>query len=61
LKYKKTGTGLGMRLYSLPSGDGDETKVRYPLNLGTRMRMNFFYGNGYGIAKPFSAPLLSLI
>jgi len=49
---------MGMRLYPLPGGDGDgdETKVWYPLGLGTGMWMNFFCGNGYGIAKPVPAP-----
>jgi len=50
--------GMGTRLYPLPGGDGDETKVWYPLGLG--MRMNFFYGDGYGIVKPVPAPLPSL-
>jgi len=27
--------GMGTRIYLLPSGDGDETKVWYPLGLGT--------------------------
>jgi len=48
-------------MFLLPSGDGDETKVWYPLGLGMGMRMNFFYGNGYGIAKPVPASLLSLM
>jgi len=38
------------RLYLLLGGDG--TKVWYSLDLGMRMGMNFFYGNGYEIAKP---------
>jgi len=48
LKYKKTDTGMGTRLYLLSGGDDDETKVWYPLNLGMGMGMNFFYGDGYG-------------
>jgi len=47
---------MGTRLYPLPGGDGDETKVWYPLSLGMEMRMNFFYGNGYGKAKSVPAP-----
>jgi len=43
--------GMGTRLYPLPVRDGDETKVWYPLSLGMRMGMNFFYRDGYGIAK----------
>jgi len=53
---------MGTRLYPLPGGDEDETKVWYSLYLG--MRMNFFYGNGYGIANsssPHPVPLSSLI
>jgi len=42
-------TGTGTRLYPLPGGDGNGTKVWYPLSLD--MGMNFFYGDGYGIAK----------
>jgi len=45
------GTGMGTRLYPLPGGDGDETKVWYPLDLDMEMRMNFFYKDGYGIVK----------
>jgi len=49
------GMGMGTRLYPLPGGDGDETKVWYPLDLGMRMGMNFFYEDGYGIVKPVPA------
>ena len=42
---------MGTRLYLLLGGDGDGTKVCYPLDLGMGMRMNFFCGDGYGIAK----------
>jgi len=42
---------MGTRLYPLPGGDEDATKVRYPLGLDMRMRMDFFCGDGYGIAK----------
>jgi len=48
--------GMGTRLYPLPGGDGDETKVWYPLSLGMGMGMNFFYGDGYRIAKLVPAP-----
>jgi len=39
---------MGTRLYPLPGGDGDETKVWYPLGLGMGMGMNFFTGMGMG-------------
>jgi len=39
------GMGMGTRLYPLPGGDEDGTKVWYPLDLG--MGMIFFYGYGY--------------
>ena len=55
MKYKKTGMSMGTRLYLLPDGDEDGTKVRYRLDFGMGMRMNFFCGDGYGIAKPFPA------
>jgi len=42
---------MGTKLYMLPGGDGDETKVWYPLSFGMGMMMNFFYGYEYGIAK----------
>jgi len=44
---------MATRLYSLPGGNGDEIKVWNPLSLsmGMGIKMNFFYGNGYGIAK----------
>ena len=45
---------MSTRLYPLPGGDGDGTKVLYPLSLG--MGMNFFYGDGYRIVKPVPAP-----
>jgi len=47
---------MGTRLYPLSGGDGDGTKVWYPLGLGMGMGMNFFYGDGYGIVKPVPAP-----
>jgi len=31
------GMGMGIRKYPLPGGDGDESKVVYPLGLGMRM------------------------
>ena len=37
---------MGTRLYLLPSGDGDKTKVWYTLCLG--IGIDFFYGNEYG-------------
>jgi len=40
---------MSTRLYPLLGGDEDETKVWYMLDLG--MRMNFFYGDKYEIAK----------
>jgi len=51
---------MGTRLYPLSGGDGDETKVCYPLGLGIGMGMNFFYGDGYGIVKPVPAPPLAI-
>jgi len=42
------GTGMSTRLYPLPGGDGDETKVWYPLDLGMEMRMNFLWGMSMG-------------
>jgi len=53
------GTGMSTRLYPLP-GDGDETKVWYPLSLGMGMGMNFFYKDGYGIVKPVPAPPVAI-
>jgi len=47
---------MGTRLYPLRGGDGDGIKVWYPLGLGMRMGMNFFYGDGYVIVKPVPAP-----
>jgi len=41
-------TSLGTRLYSLPDGFGDETKVWYPLSLDIGMKMNFFMGMDIG-------------
>jgi len=48
--------GMGTRLYSLPSGDGDGTKVWYLLGLGMGIKMNFFYGGENGITKLVPAP-----
>jgi len=48
--------GMSTSLYPLPDEDGDETKVWYPLDLGIGMGMNFFYGDGYEIAKPVCHP-----
>jgi len=47
--------GMGIRKYPLPGGDGDESKVVYPLGLGMGMGMNFYYGDG--IMIPVPAPL----
>ena len=47
---------MGTRLYPLPGGDGDVTKVWYSLGLGMGMGMNFFCGDGYEITKPIPAP-----
>jgi len=60
---KKIGMGMGIRKYSLPGGDGDESKVVYPLGLGMRMGMNFYYGDRDGIMIPVPepAPLPSLL
>jgi len=48
---------MSTRLYPLPGGDGDGTKVWYSLGLGMGMgmRMNFLCGDGYVIAKPVPA------
>jgi len=43
---------MSIRLYPLPGGDGDETKVWYPLSLDMGMMMNFFYKDKYEIVKP---------
>jgi len=48
--------GMCTTLYPLLGGNGDGTKVWYPLDLGMGMWMNFFYGNEYGIAKPVPTP-----
>ena len=50
------GMGMGMRLYLLPGGDGDETKVWYPLGLDMGIRIINFYRDGYGISKPIPVP-----
>jgi len=47
---------MGTRLYPLPGRDGHGTKVWYPLGWGIGMGINFFYGDGYGIAKSVPAP-----
>jgi len=52
---------MSTRLYPLRGGDGDETKVWYPLNLEMKMGLNFFYGDVYGITKPVPTPLSSLM
>ena len=36
------GMGIGTRLYPLPGGDEDRSKVEYPLGLGMGMGMDFF-------------------
>jgi len=40
--------GMGTRLYPLPSGDGDEKKVWYPLGLGMGWGWIFYAGMGMG-------------
>ena len=58
------GMGVGTRLYPLPGGDGDETKVWYPLGLGMEMGMIFFTGMGMrhrNLCPPRPAPLPSLV
>ena len=47
---------MSTRLYSLPGGDGNETKVLYLLGLGMGMRINFFYGDRYEIVKLVPRP-----
>jgi len=42
------GTGMSTRLYPLPGGNGDETKIWYLLDFDMGMRMNFFYEERYG-------------
>jgi len=42
------GMGMSMRLYLLSGGNGDGTKVWYPLGLGMRMWMIFFTGMSMG-------------
>jgi len=53
---------MGTRLYLLPGGDGDETKVWYPLDLGMGMRMHFFLRGWVwdSETRPRPAPLSSL-
>jgi len=36
----------GIRIYSSPNWDVDESKVVHPLDLGMRMRLKFYYGDG---------------
>jgi len=33
---------MSTRIYPLPGGDVDETKIWYPLNLNIEMMINFF-------------------
>jgi len=47
---------MGIRKYPLPGGDGDGSKVVYPLGLGMEMEMNFYYGNEDGIMIPVPTP-----
>jgi len=44
--------GMGIRKYPLPGGDGDLSKVVYPLGLRMGMRMNFYYGDEIMIPVP---------
>ena len=39
--------GMGTRLYPLPDGDEDETKVWYPLDLDMGIVTSFFYNKPY--------------
>jgi len=52
------GMGMGTRIYALPGGDGNGIKVGYPLGFG--MRMNIFFGDGYGIAKSVYTHLVAI-
>jgi len=36
------GTGMGTKVYLLPCGNRNETKVWYPLNLNKGVGINFF-------------------
>jgi len=64
---------MGTKLYPLPGGDGDETKVWYPLGLGMRQKFDTRWvwvwdGDEYFLwgwvwdseTRPRSAPLPSL-
>jgi len=51
---------MGTRLYPLLGGDGDETKIWYPLDLDIGMMMNFLCGDEYGIAKPIPTPPVAI-
>ena len=46
--------GMGIRKYPLPGGDGDGSKVVYPLGLG--MGINFYYRDGDEMMIPVPAP-----
>ena len=46
------GMGMGIRKYPLLGGDGDGSKVVYPLGLEMGMGMNFYYGDGIMIPVP---------
>jgi len=50
----KAGMGTNTSIYSLPDGDGDETKTWYMLGLS--MRINFLCRDEYGIVKPVLVP-----
>jgi len=54
------GMGMGTKLYPLPGGDEDGTKIWYPLNLDMGMWMNFFYRDEYEITKPVPAPPIAI-
>ena len=51
---------MGIRKYSLPGGDGDGSKVVYPLSLGMEMGMNFYYGDGDEIMIAVPAPPVAI-
>jgi len=42
---------MSMKIYTLSGGDVDVTKVLNPLDLGMKMKMNIFYGDGDWIMK----------
>jgi len=53
--------GMSMRIYLLSGGNGNKTKVWYPLGLGMGIWMHFFYGDRHGIVKLVATLLSSLL